>query len=137
MAERFRDRFLIGKSFRFEAAHQLPGLGADHKCSRLHGHSYHVEVVLASDELAEPGFVTDFGDLAPFGRFLADTLDHRLLNEVLPCEPTSELLAWYLADWFATNVEPMIPGRLVAVRVSETPSSWATFEVEGAGGARR
>jgi 6-pyruvoyltetrahydropterin/6-carboxytetrahydropterin synthase len=98
----------------------------------LHGHSYRVEVVLTADELAEPGFVTDFGDLASFGRFLAEELDHRLLNEVVPCEPTSELLAQYLAAWFVRNVEPDIPGRLVAVRVSETPSSWASFEMEEA-----
>jgi len=133
MAERLRSgRFSISKSFRFEAAHQLSSLGAGHKCTQLHGHSYRVEVVLTADELAEPGFVTDFGDLASFGRFLAEELDHRLLNEVVPCEPTSELLAQYLAAWFVRNVEPDIPGRLVAVRVSETPSSWASFEMEEA-----
>jgi len=79
--------------------------------------------------------VTDFGDLAPFGRFLEEKLDHRFLNEVLPCEPTSELLARYLAEWFVTNLEPDIPGRLTAVRVSETPTSRATFEIDEAGGA--
>jgi 6-pyruvoyltetrahydropterin/6-carboxytetrahydropterin synthase len=133
MAERLRSgRFSISKSFRFEAAHQLSGLGADHKCARLHGHSYRAEVILTADELTEPGFVTDFGDLAPFGRFLEEELDHRVLNEVVSCEPTSELLAHYLAAWFVKNVEPEIPGRLVAVRVSETRSSWASFELEEA-----
>lgn len=135
MAEQLRGRFSIGKSFRFEAAHQLPSLGPGHKCARLHGHTYHVELLLTADELTGPGFVTDFGDLAPFGRFLEENLDHRLLNEVLPCEPTSELLARYLAQWFVTNLEPEIPGRLTAVWISETPASRAMFEIDEAGGA--
>ncbi|SRR5712691_596134 len=135
MAERPSGRFSISKSFRFDAAHQLPSLGAGHKCARLHGHTYHVELLLTADQLTGPGFVTDFGDLAPFGRFLAENLDHRLLNEVLLCEPTSELLARYLAEWFTVNLGPEIPGRLTAVWVSETPTSRAMFEIDEVGGA--
>src|SRR5260370_5411341 len=135
MADQLGGRFSIGKSFRFEAAHRLPSLGPGHKCARLHGHTYHVELLLTGQELTGPGFVTDFGYLAPFGRFLEENLDHRFLNEVLPCEPTSELLARYLAEWFVANLEPEIPGRLTAVRVSETPTSRAMFEIDEAGRA--
>jgi 6-pyruvoyltetrahydropterin/6-carboxytetrahydropterin synthase len=135
MAEQLRGRFSIGKSFRFEAAHRLQSLGPGHKCARLHGHTYDVELLLTGQELTGPGFVTDLGDLVPFGRFLAENLDHRFLNEVLPCEPTSELLARYLAEWFIANLEPEIPGRLIAVRVSETPTSRAMFEIDEVGGA--
>ncbi|MBD0689381.1 6-pyruvoyl trahydropterin synthase family protein [Streptomyces sp. CBMA123] len=123
--------FTIGKRFRFEAGHRLPGLPPEHKCSRQHGHSYEVEVVLTAPDLEEPGFVTDFGALGPFKAFLDAELDHRNLHEVLPFEPTSERLAQFLAGWFMQNLQPKIPGRLVAVAVSETPSSWARFEVEG------
>ena len=135
MAAPLRGRYSIGKHFRFEAAHQLPSLGPAHKCARLHGHTYHVELLLTAGDLTGPGFVTDFGDLAPFGRFLEDNLDHRFLNEALPCEPTSELLARYLAEWFVTNLEPQIPGQLTAVRVWETPASQAMFEIDQAGDA--
>lgn len=135
MAEQLRGRFSIAKDFRFEAAHRLPSLGPGHKCARLHGHTYHVELLLTADELTGPGFVTDFGDLAPFGRFLEENLDHQFLNEVLACEPTSELLARYLAEWFAANLEPQIPGRLTAVCVSETPASRTRFEISEAGDA--
>jgi 6-pyruvoyltetrahydropterin/6-carboxytetrahydropterin synthase len=135
MTTQLRGRFSITKDFHFAAAHQLQSLAPDHKCARLHGHNYHVELHLTADELTGPGFVTDFGDLAPFGRFLEEKLDHRFLNEVLPCEPTSELLARYLAEWFTANLEPQIPGRLTAVCVSETPTSRATFEVDEASGA--
>lgn len=123
-------RFAISRQFSFDAAHHLNGLGPDHKCSRLHGHGYRVEVVVTAKELTAPGFVTDFGDLAPFGLYLAQNLDHRDLNEVLTFEPTSELLARHLAFWFIEHVEPVVPGYLVAVRVSETASSWAQFTVD-------
>lgn len=122
-------RFHIGKSFAFEVGHRLTGLPGEHQCSRQHGHSYTVEVELVADGLAEPGFVTDFGDLKPFKAFLDGALDHRNLHEVLPVEPTSELLAQYLAAWFIEHVEPGIPAYLVAVTVRETASSWARFEV--------
>ncbi|PWV57262.1 6-carboxytetrahydropterin synthase [Nocardiopsis sp. L17-MgMaSL7] len=120
----------IGKTFEFEAGHRLEGLPPGHKCSRQHGHSYQVEVILTAPALTGPGFVTDFGDLAPFKAYLDTELDHHYLNDVLPFEPTSENLAGYLAGWFIHHVEPGLPGRLVAVRVRETTRSWARFDVE-------
>ncbi|MFF2955878.1 6-pyruvoyl tetrahydropterin synthase family protein [Kitasatospora sp. NPDC057965] len=123
-------RFRIGKSFRFEAAHFLPGLPEGHQCSRMHGHSYVVEFVLTADRLVAPGFVTDFGDLAPVKQLIDSTLDHRVLNDVLPVAPTSENVAVWLAGWFVEHVEPSLPGRLASVRVSETQSSWAEFVLE-------
>ena len=120
----------IGKTFRFEAGHHLPSLPPGHQCARQHGHSYQVEVILTADSLHGPGFVTDFADLAPFKTFLDDELDHRNLHELLPFEPTSELLAQFLAGWFLQHVQPsLLPARLVAVRVCETASSWARFDV--------
>jgi 6-pyruvoyltetrahydropterin/6-carboxytetrahydropterin synthase len=123
--------FTIGKKFGFEAGHRLPDLPAEHKCARQHGHSYEVEVIVTAPVLEEPGFVTDFGALAPFKKFLDIDLDHRNLHEILPFEPTSERLAQFLAGWFIQNVQPTISGRLVAVLVRETGSSWARFDVEG------
>ena len=123
-------RHSIGKVFDFEAGHRLPGLPSGHKCSQQHGHSYQVEVILTAQALEGPGFVTDFGDLAPFKRFLDAELDHHNLHEIFPFEPTSERLAQYLAGWFIQNIEPNISGRLIAVRVRETTRSWARFDVE-------
>ncbi len=118
----------IGKRFTFDAAHHLPGLPEGHKCGRLHGHTYTVEVVLGGDTLTGPGFVTDFGDLAPFGRYLDDCFDHRCLNDVLGGEaPTSERLARHLAEWLERHLADAVGGRLAAVRVSETPGSWAEY----------
>ncbi|MGC0314886.1 6-pyruvoyl trahydropterin synthase family protein [Kitasatospora acidiphila] len=122
--------FAIGKKFAFEAGHRLPGLPPEHKCSRQHGHSYEVEVILTAPCLEQPGFVTDFAALSPFKTFLDTELDHRNLHEFLPVEPTSERLAQFLAGWFIQHLQPKIPGRLVAVVVRETGSSWVRFDVE-------
>jgi 6-pyruvoyltetrahydropterin/6-carboxytetrahydropterin synthase len=129
-APALRGTSTIGKRFTFEAGHRLPSLPPEHKCSQQHGHSYEVEVILTADTLVPPGFITDFAELTPFAEFLKNELDHKNLPEVLPVEPTSELLALYLAQWFVDNLQPHIPGRLKAVCVRETASSWARFDVE-------
>jgi 6-pyruvoyltetrahydropterin/6-carboxytetrahydropterin synthase len=122
--------YRIGKRFTFAAAHLLAGLPTGHKCARLHGHTYTVEVELVASELAPPGFVTDFGDLAPFQRYLGEHIDHRYLNDVLDGEPTSENLARHFFTWCAGHLEPGIPGRVTAVRVWESPETWAEYRRE-------
>lgn len=124
--------YQISKRFTFEAAHWLPGLADGHKCGRLHGHSYTVEVLLAAPALTGPGFVVDFGELAPLKRHLDECYDHQLLNEVLDVVPTSENLAKVLFDWCSAHI-PLPDGAvLTAVRVSETASSWAEYRPRSA-----
>jgi 6-pyruvoyltetrahydropterin/6-carboxytetrahydropterin synthase len=120
----------IGKRFSFSASHHLPGLPPGHKCGRLHGHNYVVELTFTADTLTGPGFVTDFGELAPFKKYVDETFDHRDLNEVIEVPPTSEHLAAHFADWVVAHLEPGVPGRLTSVRVSETESTWAQYTRE-------
>ena len=86
----------IRKHFRFEAAHVLPY--HDGKCSRLHGHSYRLEVAvrgpLQGDGPAR-GMIEDFDVLARIvRREVIDVLDHQSLNEIIE-NPTCELIvAW-------------------------------------------
>lgn len=122
--------YTIGKAFSFAAGHHIDELPAGHKCRRPHGHTYTVEFELGATALTGPGFVTDFGELAPVERMIRDRLDHTVLNDVLPSPPTSENLARHLADWFVGFVEPQIHARLVAVVVRESPATWARWEVE-------
>ncbi|MDQ7904698.1 6-carboxytetrahydropterin synthase [Phytohabitans sp. ZYX-F-186] len=119
--------YTIGKRFTFSASHRLDGLPDGHQCARLHGHNYTVEVVVGAERLAAPGFVTDFGDLAPMKTYVAEAFDHQHLNDVMDRPPTSENLAEHLAVWFMEHVEPTIAGRLVCVRVGETDSTWAQY----------
>jgi 6-pyruvoyltetrahydropterin/6-carboxytetrahydropterin synthase len=124
--------YRIGKRFTFEAAHRLAGLPDGHKCGRPHGHSYTVEVVLTATQLSGPGFVADFAELDPVKQHLAAVFDHQNLNEVIEAEPTSENLARILFDWSAAHVP--LPGGVTidAVRVSETPATWAEYRPEPA-----
>lgn len=119
--------YRIGKTFPFEAAHHLPTLPADHKCSRPHGHSYTVEVTVTAGELTGPGFAADFADLAPLRANLALRFDHQNLNQVLDTEPTSENLARHLFEWCKDNVPLPGSARVESVRVSETASTWAEY----------
>ena len=119
--------YRIGKRFSFDAAHHLASLPSGHKCSRVHGHTYTVEVELASAVLAGPGFVADFADLDLFRQHIAGHVDHRDLNEVLDAEPTSENLARYFFTWCSSNLNPAVSSLVTAVRVSETPATWAEY----------
>lgn len=121
--------YTITKEFAFSASHQLAFLAIaqpDHQCARLHGHNYVVQVVLAAPTLNDDGFVQDYGELAPVKAYLDGVLDHRHLNDVLHSpdgrDTTAERLARLLFDRFA----PQFPA-LVAVRVSETPKTWAEY----------
>lgn len=115
----------IGKRFTFDASHQLPDLPEGHKCSRLHGHTYTVDITVEGDALTGPGWVVDFADLAPLGRMLTDRFDHRHLNDAVGFPPTSELLANHLLAWCQDHLTLPAGVRVGAVRVSETPSTWA------------
>lgn len=115
--------YRISKQFHFSAAHQLDLLPDEHPCSRLHGHNYVVEAVLESEELDQRGFVVDYNELVPIRDFVDETLDHRNLNEVLPYATTAENIARFLYETF----KPVFPS-LIAMRVSESPRTWASYE---------
>ncbi|GIF76209.1 6-pyruvoyl trahydropterin synthase family protein [Asanoa siamensis] len=120
--------YRIGKEFRFEAAHSLPGLPEGHKCGRQHGHSYTVEVTLVTaSELADPGFVVDFAGLAGLGAYLNESFDHRDLNAVLDVPATSENLARHLYCWCVEHLDLPAAVAVERVRVSETASTFAEF----------
>jgi 6-pyruvoyltetrahydropterin/6-carboxytetrahydropterin synthase len=114
-------RYEIRKQFQFEAAHYLVGLPDNHKCGRLHGHSYKVEIVLVG-ELDNRGFVVDYGDLSSFGAYLDNTFDHRLINEVVSFQTSAEHLSKHFYDWCKERWP-----QTVTARVSETGRTWASY----------
>lgn len=119
--------FTIGKRFSFSASHALTAVPEEHKCRRLHGHNYEVEVVCQADELDERGMVVDYFDLDPVKRLIEATVDHRHLNDVMDGEPTAERLAWWLYETLKHELPVEVVGRIVAVRVHETPRTWAEY----------
>ncbi|WP_120500914.1 6-carboxytetrahydropterin synthase QueD [Roseovarius sp. EL26] len=116
--------YRITKEFAFSASHQLFGLPEGHQCGRLHGHNYVVMIELSGQELNANGFVRDYQELAPFKAYIDDTFDHRHLNEVLGDDMvTAERLAKHFYNWAKARwVE------VSAVRVSETPKTWAEYK---------
>jgi 6-pyruvoyltetrahydropterin/6-carboxytetrahydropterin synthase len=83
--------------FGFEAAHLLPNVPAGHKCGRLHGHSYRVEVHVNGPVEPHSGMVVDFADIKAACAPVRAKLDHYYLNEIEGLEnPTSENLACWI-----------------------------------------
>lgn len=114
--------YTIAKTFEFSASHQLEHLPPDHQCARLHGHNYTVTIELSAPELDDQHFVVDFGVLAVFKTMLDKEFDHRHLNDIIGC-PTSERLARH----FFNRAAILYGEKVVAVRVGETPKTWAEW----------
>lgn len=117
--------FIISRDFHFAASHVISTLPEGHKCRRLHGHSYRVRIELQGD-LDSRGMVVDYADLDWIGRLIADSLDHRHLNDVIDDPPTAELIAM----WLWQQINPTVSSGMSRVRVgiSESPLTWAWFE---------
>lgn len=114
----------IYKVFHLEAAHRLPNLPPEHKCSRLHGHSFRVEIHVAGPVEAKSGWIMDFAELKTAFAPVFDALDHRYLNEVPGLEnPTSE----HLARWVWKKLKPALPG-LSKVVIAETCTSGCIYQ---------
>lgn len=112
----------ISRTFRFEAAHRLPNLPEDHKCFRLHGHSFYATVVVGGEVDPTLGWVVDFAALDEAWKPLHALLDHRYLNEVEGLEnPTSEHIARFITERIR------VPGaKILRVMVQETCTSACT-----------
>jgi 6-pyruvoyltetrahydropterin/6-carboxytetrahydropterin synthase len=111
--------FELVKTFRFEAAHSLPNVPPGHKCARLHGHSYRVDVHITGEPDGETGWVIDFGQIKKAVAPVLDGLDHRCLDEIPGLEnSTSERLGEYL--W--RRIAPKLPG-LSAITIWESDTS--------------
>lgn len=106
----------VFRVFQIEAAHWLPNVPEGHKCARLHGHSFRIEVHVSGEPGQESGWVMDFADLSKAFKPLFARLDHHCLNEIDGLEnPTSE----NLARWVWMRLKPVLP-ELSKLSVQET-----------------
>jgi 6-pyruvoyltetrahydropterin/6-carboxytetrahydropterin synthase len=113
----------IFKAFTLESAHRLPNVPPGHKCARVHGHSFRVEIHVRGPLDPALGWVMDFADVKAAFEPLFQQLDHRYLNDVPGLEnPTSE----NLARWIWRRLEPGLP-TLCAVIVHETCTSGVRY----------
>ena len=110
------------RQFGFEAAHRLPNVPEGHKCARLHGHSFRVEVHVSGPVDPHTGWVMDFADVQAACAPVRDALDHRYLNEIEGLDnPTSE----NLAVWIWDRLAPTLP--LTRIVVRETCTSGCVY----------
>jgi 6-pyruvoyltetrahydropterin/6-carboxytetrahydropterin synthase len=117
----------IFREFTFEAAHRLTHVPQGHKCARLHGHSYRVDVHVHGPVAEGTGWVMDFQEIKDAFAPLHDLLDHRYLNEVDGLgNPTSE----NLARWIWEHLTDELPLSQVVVR--ETCASGCIYRGEAA-----
>jgi 6-pyruvoyltetrahydropterin/6-carboxytetrahydropterin synthase len=113
----------VFKEFHFEAAHRLPNVPPQHKCARLHGHSFVVRLCISGAMDEHAGWVIDFADIKQAFAPVLERLDHYYLNDIPGLEnPTSE----NLARWIWREAAARLPG-LTAVEVRETCTSGCIY----------
>ena len=116
----------LRKTFQFEAAHLLPHLPESHKCRRLHGHSFKVEIVVSGECDPTLGWVMDYAEISRAFKPLWLQLDHFYLNEIEGLEnPTSENIAL----WIWQRLKPELP-LLKEVVVAETCTARCVYRGE-------
>lgn len=136
--------YMVRKLFKFEAAHQLASAVSVACFETIHGHSYRVELFLASPGLDTNGMVLDFGGMCHFKTWLLDYFDHALFIpavfplayiealrtynvklRVVEANPTAE----WMARFIAADAERRFPGMVTKVRVHETDTGYAEYSL--------
>lgn len=117
------DNIHVWRRFQFEAAHQLPNVAVDHKCGRMHGHSFQV-ILHANIKLMLNNLSIDYDQLTQLWSLIDESLSYNCLNDVEGLSnPTSEMLA----QWIWKKIIPNQPS-LSCVSVYETASCGAHFD---------
>jgi 6-pyruvoyltetrahydropterin/6-carboxytetrahydropterin synthase len=112
------------REFRFEAAHRLPKVPEGHKCARLHGHSFKIELAVSGPVNPDTGWFLDYEVVDGAAEPFRSMLDHHYLNEIAGLEnPTSE----NLARWLWERIKPALPS-LERVTVFETCDARCEYE---------
>ncbi len=104
------------KAFTFEAAHRNTATPSDDPRSRLHGHSYNVEIHISGEIGAQTGWIIDFSEIGAAFKPYLKKLDHYCLNDVAGFENTT---TQDIEQWIAQHAGNAIPGfskAMVSVR---------------------
>ena len=98
----------------------------DHKCRRLHGHSFHVRVTVSGPIIEPAGWIMDFSAIKPPVKTIIEQLDHYYLNDIHGLEnPTSE----NICRWIWQRLKPALP-LLSQIEIRETCTSGCIYRGE-------
>ena len=109
--------YYLTKTIEISGAHRLE-LDYPSKCTAVHGPNWKITVYCRARELDRNGMIVDFADIK---RLIGDELDHKVLNDVLPCNPTAE----NLARWCCERIKGCY-----RVDVQESEGNVASYVVE-------
>lgn len=116
--------FRLTKDFRFESAQTLPNVPEGHKCGKMHGHSFKVEISVEGEADPATGWIYDHARISKAMQPLMELLDHAYLNEIPGLEnPTIENMCL----WFWQKLAPELPG-LCEIVIHETPAARCSFK---------
>lgn len=120
----------LAKMFTFDAAHFVPTFPDGHKCKRMHGHTYEVELVFRG-RVPASGILIDYDEIAAEWAPIHAQIDHVTLNDVPGLEvPTTEVLAgWIMRQLFQRG--PAIWNHLDRVTVRESSTTWCSLDRVG------
>lgn len=107
--------YYLTKRIEISAAHRLT-LDYPSKCTTMHGHNWIIDVHCRAKKLNANNMVTDFTTIK---ELVVDRLDHKVLNDVLPFNPTAENIARHLCE--------LIPN-CYRVDVRESEGNTASYE---------
>ncbi|WP_343152509.1 6-carboxytetrahydropterin synthase QueD [Buchnera aphidicola] len=115
---------ILFKDFRFEAAHKLPYVTKEHKCYKLHGHSFLVRVNIKGEIDDDTGFIIDFKEVDNAFQPIKFQLNHAYLNSIKGLEnPTIEILS----KWIWKKLKPKL-NNLYSIKINETISSGCIYK---------
>ena len=115
---------IIFKDFTFDSAHFLPNVPEDHKCRRMHGHTYRLRLYVKGELDPTLDWVMDFADIKAAWKTIEDRLDHHCLNDIPSLEnPTAE----HIAAWIWEKLRPQLP-LLHKLELWESPTAGVVFE---------
>lgn len=115
---------IIFKEFTFDSAHSLPHVAADHKCKRVHGHTYRLKVFVEGPLVKNLEWVMDFTDIKDIVKPVLKDIDHYYMNDIAGLEnPTCE----NIAAWLWNKIKVQLP-QLKRIELFETPTTGVIYE---------
>ena len=118
---------IIFKQFTFDSAHSLPNVHDEHKCKRVHGHTYNLKVFVEGPLEEKLEWVMDFTDLKDVIGPVVKELDHYYMNDIKGLEnPTCE----NIARWIWNRINKQLP-KLKYIELHETPTTGVIYDGKG------